>query len=191
MGWVEEALQKKLQTRSPRASKRKELRPAAVLIPLVSTPGNLQLLLTRRASNLRRQPGDISFPGGAIDATDPGPLAAALRESEEEVGLRRSEVVVLGQMDEHETVTGFRVTPFVGSVKGPYTFEANHEVAELIWVPLTVLRQPGLLKIEHRRYKGETIPVYHYLYKGYDIWGITGRIIKELLDLIPEKPPTT
>jgi 8-oxo-dGTP pyrophosphatase MutT (NUDIX family) len=161
------------------------------LIPLVSTPDNLLLLLTRRASNLRRQPGDISFPGGAIDATDPNPLAAALRESEEEVALQRSDVVVLGQMDERETVTGFRVSPFVGSVKGPYKFEPNHEVAELILVPLNDLRQPGLLEIERRRHRGETIPVYHYFYKGYDIWGITGRIIKELLDLIPEGPPTT
>jgi hypothetical protein len=94
-------------------------------------------------------------------------------------------------MDEHETVTGFRVTPFVGSVKGPYPFEPNHEVAELIWVPLAVLRQPGLLEIEHRRHGGERIPVYHYFYEDYDIWGITGRMIKELLDLIPEEPPTT
>ena len=189
MGWVEDALQKVLQARSPRASRRKELRPAAVLIPLVSSPDNLQLLLTRRASNLRRQPGDISFPGGAIDATDPNPQAAALRESEEEVGLRRSDVVVLGQMDERETVTGFRVTPFVGAVKGPYTFRPNHEVSELIWVPLSALRRPGMLRIEHRLHRGATVPVCHYLYEGYDIWGITGRIIKELLDLIPEEPP--
>jgi 8-oxo-dGTP pyrophosphatase MutT (NUDIX family) len=161
------------------------------LIPLVSTPENLQLLLTRRASNLRRQPGDISFPGGAIDATDPNPLAAALRESEEEVGLLRSDVVVLGQMDEHETVTGFRVAPFVGVVKGPYRFQPNREVAELIRVPLSDLRRPEMLHIEHRRYRGQMVPVYHYLYEDYDIWGITGRIIKELLDLIPEAPPTT
>jgi 8-oxo-dGTP pyrophosphatase MutT (NUDIX family) len=191
MSWVEEALKKILHNRSPRAAPRKELRPAAVLIPLVSTPEGLQLLLTRRASNLRRQPGHISFPGGAIDPTDPSPLAAALRESDEEVGLRRSDVAVLGQLDEHETVTGFRVTPFVGAVKGPYAFRPNHEVAELIWVPWSVLRHPGLLQIEHRMHRGKMVPVYHYLYKGYDIWGITGRIIKELLDLIPEAPPST
>src|SRR5210317_489758 len=112
MGSLEEALRQKLAVRKPTHVSGRGLRKAAVLIPLVSMPDEHQLLLTLRASNLRRQPGDISFPGGAIDDSDASPLAAALRESEEEVGLKAGHVRILGQMDERETVTGFRLTPF-------------------------------------------------------------------------------
>lgn len=185
MGSLEEELRQKLSSRTPRTLARSEARPAAVLIPLVWEPEGHRLLLTERASNLRRQPGDISFPGGAIDAGDATPLDAALRESEEEVGLQPSDVEVLGQMDERETVTGFRITPFVGAVHGPYPFRANHEVAELIFAPLSLLRRSGAYRIEHRRRdSGALFEVYHFLYQDYDIWGITGRLIKELLDLI-------
>jgi 8-oxo-dGTP pyrophosphatase MutT (NUDIX family) len=186
MGSMEDALRRNLASREPIRLARRGLRPAAVLIPLVCLPDEYQLLLTRRASNLRRQPGDISFPGGAVDSADPTPLAAALRESEEEVGLRAKDVEILGQMDDRETSTGFRLTPFVGSVAGPYSFRTNHEVAELIRVPLSALRRPGILQTEFRRHRGRKVKVYHYVYKDYDIWGITGRLIKEFLDLVPE-----
>lgn len=182
---LEEELRKKLSSRAARTLTKSEARPAAVLIPLVWERDGYRLLLTQRASNLRRQPGDISFPGGAIDATDPTPLDAALRESEEEVGLQPSDVEVLGQMDERETVTGFRITPFVGAINGPYPFRANHEVAELIFAPLSLLRRSGAYHIEHRRRdSGALLEVYHFLYQDHDIWGITGRLIKELLDLL-------
>jgi 8-oxo-dGTP pyrophosphatase MutT (NUDIX family) len=185
MDWLEDALRKKLAGRKPNRAARRELRPAAVLMPLVTMPDDYHVLLTRRSALLSRQPGDISFPGGAIDEDDESALAAALRESEEEVGLEARDVEILGQMDEHETVTGFRITPFVGVVSGPYSFRANHEVEELILAPLTALRSPGSLQVEHRQYRGRRIPVYHFLYEDYDIWGITGRLIKELLELIP------
>lgn len=188
MGWLEDLLRERLSDPRPTADFRRELRPAAVLIPIVSRPEDYYLLLTRRAANLRRQPGDISFPGGAIDTVDPSPLAAALRESEEEVGLKAEDVDVLGQMDERETVTGFRITPFVGAIVGPYPYRPNHEVEQLIEVPLSTLRRPDVLQVERRFFRGKRIPVYHYLYQGHDIWGITGRLIKELLELIPERP---
>jgi 8-oxo-dGTP pyrophosphatase MutT (NUDIX family) len=191
MDSLEGALRRKLASREPKRLERRNLRPAAVLIPLVCLPDEYQLLLTLRSSNLRRQPGDISFPGGAIDSADSTPLAAALRESEEEVGLRAEDVEILGQMDERETITGFRLTPFVGSVAGPYTFSTNHEVAELVRVPLSVLRRPDTLQTEFRRHRGRKVKVYHYLYKGYDIWGITGRLIKEFLELIPPESVTS
>jgi 8-oxo-dGTP pyrophosphatase MutT (NUDIX family) len=186
MDLLAEALHRKLASRTPTRVSRQGLRPAAVLIPLVGMPDEHQLLLTLRASNLRRQPGDISFPGGAIDDGDAGPLAAALRESEEEVGLKASDVRILGQMDERETVTGFRLTPFVGVVKGPYAFRAHHEVAELIRVPLSALRRPDVLQTEYRHHGDRRVKVYHYLYESHDIWGITGRLIMEFLDLLPK-----
>lgn len=178
-----EAVRKRLQKRVP-ASAPRGLRPAAVLIPIVVEPEGHSLLLTRRADTLRRQPGDISFPGGAVDPSDATPLAAALRESREEVGLDSEAVTLLGQMDERGTVTGFRITPFVGAILGPYVFKPNHEVGELLKVPLAALSDPAALSIETRRVHGLPRDVYHYRYREHDIWGITGQLVKDFLELI-------
>jgi len=160
------------------------LRAAAVLIPIVVGPEGPSLLLTRRAKTLRRQPGDISFPGGAVDPSDATPLAAALRESREEVGLDSRAVTLLGQMDERGTITGFRITPFVGAVLRPYVFAPNHEVGELLSVPIAALSDPAVVSIEQRRLKGRLRDVYHYRYREHDIWGITGQLVKDFLELI-------
>jgi 8-oxo-dGTP pyrophosphatase MutT (NUDIX family) len=187
-GGIERHLRERLASRTPRRVFEADLRPAAVLIPIISEPEGDRLLLTRRASTLRRQPNEISFPGGAVDASDPSALAAALRESEEEVGLKRSDVEILGQLDELVTVTGFVITPFVGLVHGPYAFRANHEVAELILVPLATLRRPGAVRVEMRALRpGVLIPIFHYQHGVHDIWGITGRLVKELLAFLPEE----
>ncbi len=177
------AVGERLRYRVP-AIARPGLRPAAVLIPIVVEPEGPSLLLTRRAATLRRQPGDISFPGGAVDPSDETPLAAALRESREEVGLDPEAVTVLGQMDERGTITGFRITPFVGAVFGPYEFAANHEVGELLKVPITILSDPAALSIETRRIQGLSRDVYHYRYREHDIWGITGQLVRDFLELI-------
>lgn len=179
-----ERLRERLERNRPRRA-RGELRPAAVLLPVIMSPESPRLLLTRRSLRLRRQPGDISFPGGAVDPQDPTPLATALRESREEVGLRSEDVTVLGQMDERGTVTGFRITPFVGAVRGPYDFRPNHEVGELLEVPIAALSDPSVLRVEKRKLRDGTIrDVYHYHYQTHDIWGITGQLVRDFLDLI-------
>jgi len=183
VGDLVKAVGERLQNRVP-ASAPPGLRPAAVLIPIVVEPEGHSLLLTRRAETLRRQPGDISFPGGAVDPSDETPLAAALRESREEVGLDPEAVTVLGQMDERGTITGFRITPFVGAVFGPYDFAPNHEVGELLKVPIAILSDPAALSIETRRIRGLPRDVYHYRYREHDIWGITGQLVKDFLELI-------
>jgi 8-oxo-dGTP pyrophosphatase MutT (NUDIX family) len=176
-------VRERLRARVP-ASAPAHLRPAAVMIPLLVEPEGYSLVLTRRAEMLRRQPGDISFPGGAVDPADETPLAAALRESDEEVGLHPSAVTLLGQMDERGTVTGFRITPFVGAVVGPYEFAPNHEVAELLKVPLSALSDPSALSIEKRLFRGVVRDVYHYRFGAHDIWGITGQLVRDFLELI-------
>ncbi len=166
-------------------SLRSSLRHAAVLLPILVGDAPEKFLLTKRSDKLRRQPGDIAFPGGAVEPDDPTPLHAALRESREEVGLLNEHVTVLGQMDERATVTGFRITPFVGAVDGPYPFRTNHEVDVLIEVPIETLRDPDILEVENRRMPdGSMRDVYHYHFEGHDIWGITGQLIKDFLDLI-------
>jgi hypothetical protein len=87
-------------------------------------------------------------------------------------------------MDERSTITGFRITPFVGAISGPYAFEPNHEVDELLKVPLSVLTNPEALRIEKRWFAGREREVYHYQYLQHDIWGITGQLVKEFLELI-------
>ena len=120
-----------------------------------------------------------------MDAEDASSLATALRESQEEVGLAPDDVTVLGQMDERGTVTGFRITPFVATIDGPYPFEPNHEVEAVFEVPVAALRDPARLEVESRRFPdGSRRNVYHYHFEGHDIWGITGRLIKEFLELI-------
>lgn len=186
MSPIVEQVRRRLSARSPRRGP-SHLRAAAVLVPIVVTSelGGESLLLTRRSKKMRRQPGDIAFPGGAMDPHDASPLATALRESHEEVGLAADDVTVLGQMDERGTVTGFRVTPFVASLKGPYPFRANHEVEALLQVPIAALCDPGVLEVETRRFRdGSLRDVYHYHVAGNDIWGITGQLIKEFLELI-------
>ena len=177
-------VRRRLEAKSPQSGP-PGLRPAAVLVPLVVTKGEEFLLFTRRSSRLRRQPGHISFPGGVVDPTDASPLATALRESREEVGLLPEHVTLLGQMDERATVTGFRVTPFVGVVSGPYPFCRNHEVEEFFEAPLHALEDPSMRTVEKRGLEdGSVLDVYHYHYGEHDIWGITGRIVYEFLRLI-------
>jgi len=181
-----EQVRRRLAARVPRRGP-SGLRAAAVLMPIVVNPGprGESLLLTRRSQSLRRQPGDIAFPGGRVDPADPSPLATALRESHEEVGLSSADVTVLGQMDERGTVTGFCITPFVASVAGPYPFRTNDEVDALIEVPIAALKAPDILEVENRRLPdGSFLSVYHYHFEGHDIWGITGQLIREFLELI-------
>jgi hypothetical protein len=87
-------------------------------------------------------------------------------------------------MDERGTITGFRITPFVGVVIGPYDFAPNHEVGELLKVPIGLLSDPAVLSIETRRIRGVRRDVYHYRYGEHDIWGITGQLVKDFLELI-------
>ena len=184
MSGIVETVRARLRDHVPRRGPA-HLRAAAVLVPIVVGGESDKLLLTRRSEKLRHQPGDIAFPGGSVDSRDPSPLATALRESREEVGLGSRDVTVLGQMDERGTVTGFRITPFVGVVAGPYRFRPNEEVAALLEVPIDALRAPGVLEVERRRLPdGIHRDVYHYHFEGNDIWGITGQLIKEFLDLI-------
>jgi 8-oxo-dGTP pyrophosphatase MutT (NUDIX family) len=118
--------------------------PAAVLVPLVNRGEGLTVLFTERSAGLPDHPGQISFPGGRIEPDDPGPQLAALREAEEEVGLPRDRVTLLGRLSEYDTVTGYRVTPVVGWVEPPFPLRPDPvEVADVFEVPLAFLLDPA------------------------------------------------
>ncbi|MCB1389570.1 MAG: CoA pyrophosphatase [Rhodobacteraceae bacterium] len=158
-----------------------KLRPAAVLIAIAERQGSWHVLLTKRASTLKHHPGQIAFPGGKVDPTDAGPEAAALREAHEEVGLDPALVRVLGAMPTHETVTGFRVTPFLGVIQGDFApvVEAG-EVEEAFFVPLDHLLDISAYSVQRRRWLGQWRGYYTVPWGPYYVWGATARMLRAL-----------
>lgn len=159
------------------------LRPAAVLIAICERPDGPSVLLTKRASGLKHHPGQIAFPGGKIDAGDATPEAAALREAQEEVGLNRALVQVLGRLPAHETVTGYTVLPILGHVGTPFSPRAEAgEVEEVFHVPLAHFTDLRSFRIERRMWRGQWRRYYAVPYGPYYIWGATARMLRALAE---------
>lgn len=155
-----------------------DLRPAAVLLALIERSHGLQVLLTRRTEDLRHHAGQISFPGGRIEQGDLDPVAAALREAREEVGLARDLVLPLGYIDPFVTITGFHVFPVVAKVHP--AFEARidpGEVAEAFEVPLEFLLDAGNVQHFEVEYQGRARRVLEFRYGGHRIWGATAAML--------------
>ena len=152
--------------------------PAAVLVPLVNRPQGLTVLFTERSRDLPDHPGQISFPGGRVEPQDADAGIAALREAEEEVGLSRERVTLLGRLEPYETVTGYRVTPVVGWVEPPFEIKADPvEVAEVFEVPLAFLLEPANVQ-RHFRMIGNTRRDYYAIpYGDRYIWGATAAML--------------
>ena len=158
------------------------LRPAAVLAPLVMRKTGLSVVFTRRADHLSAHAGQISFPGGRLNAGE-NPVDAALRESEEEIGLLRSQVRLIGRFDPYETVTGFQITPFVGLVDPSAGFRADPgEVAEIFETPFDFLMNPANHVLEERMFAGQLRRYYAMPHEGRYIWGATAGLLKALAD---------
>ncbi len=154
------------------------LRQAAVLIPVVFRAEDTTIILTRRHEAMRHHPGQISFPGGKVEAVDAGPVEAALRESSEEIGLQAGSVDIIGAVPDHVTVTGFRVTPVVGVVAN--TFEPvprDGEVAEVFEVPLAHVLNPENYSVQERIWRGQLRRYFVVPYGPHYIWGATARIL--------------
>ena len=164
-----------------------KLVPAAVLVPLVERKDGLTALLTQRTNHLAHHPGQVSFPGGHVDPGDESPEATALRETEEEIGLHRRHIDVLGRLDQYRVRTGFSVTPVVDLVMPPFDIKPDDfEVAEVFEVPLTFLMDPGNHERHSRDYRGETRYFYAIPYNGYYIWGATAGMLVNLYQVLKE-----
>jgi 8-oxo-dGTP pyrophosphatase MutT (NUDIX family) len=164
-----------------------ELPRAAVLLPLYDLGDEPHVLVTRRSEMVEHHKGQISFPGGAYDATDPDLRFTAVRETFEEIGVDASHVEIIGQLDEMITISNFLVRPFVGRITepGPYPFaHSEHEVAEILEVPLAHLQDAANVLAEPRLYQGREIIAYSYRWEDHVIWGATARILKQFLDLV-------
>ena len=160
--------------------------PAAVLIPLVARPEGLTMLLTQRTAHLNTHAGQISFPGGRAEAYDVSPVDTALREAQEEIGLDRRHVEIIGTMPDYLTGTGYHVTPVVGLLTPPFELKADpHEVAEIFEVPLAHLMNGA----HHQRLSidlpaGGRRSFYAMPYQRYFIWGATAGMLRNLFHFL-------
>lgn len=162
-----------------------ELRAASVLVPLVERSHGLNILLTRRADHLSCHAGQISFPGGRLEVRDNGPLACALRETEEEIGLPRSQVRPLGQLETYITRTGFEITPFVGALEPPLELNPDPgEVEEIFEIPLSFVLDEQNCRTESREFRGQQRYFYVYPYGERYIWGATAGMLKNFCELL-------
>src|ERR1044071_5659840 len=154
--------------------------PAAVLVAVVDRP-DPTVLLTLRPETMRKHPGQVSFPGGRIDPGDDGPVAAALREAEEEIGLPPDAVEVIGIADRYRTVTGFEVTPVLGIVAPDLPLSPHPgEVAALFEAPLHYLLDPAHQQVRTAVWRGRERTYYEILWEDRKIWGATAAMIVNL-----------
>jgi 8-oxo-dGTP pyrophosphatase MutT (NUDIX family) len=163
--------------------------PAAVLVPLVERERELTVLLTQRATQLRSHAGQISFPGGRIEADDASPQAAALREAREEIGLDERFVSIVGYLPDHVLISGFRVTPVVGFVQPGFELMLDAtEVQNTFEVPLSYVFEPSNHRVRRRRFGyGEAeVELCDIPYGDRNIWGATAGMLLTLYHLAVE-----
>lgn len=154
------------------------LTPAAVLVPVVLAEAGPELLFTVRNSQLRRHPGQISFPGGRVDPGDRDPGHTALRETEEELGIRPDDVAIVGCLDTCVTGTGYSVVPVVGLLPAGYQYRlAASEVEEIFHAPVAHLLDAGNHQLGQREFNGAQRSYYEIWYRDFRIWGATAQMI--------------
>jgi 8-oxo-dGTP pyrophosphatase MutT (NUDIX family) len=158
-------------------------RPAAVLVGLVEQDNGYRVLLTKRAANLRTHSGQIAFPGGKIDPEDRSAVAAALREAEEEVGLKAEFVTPIGYLDPYLSGTGFRILPVVATIAQGFTLTPDPSEVDLVFdVPLDFLMDPKNHARHIRELRGAWRTYHAMPYGDHYIWGVTAGILKNLYE---------
>jgi len=159
------------------------LRDAAVLIPVVDRGDEASVILTKRTEKLRSHSGQIAFPGGRLDATDPTPEYAALRETEEEIGLAPRFVEVVGRMPDYVTGSGFRIAPILSVVRPGFRLTINpDEVDDAFEVPLSFLMDPANHNRGSRIWEEKERYFYTMPFGERHIWGVTAGIIRTLYE---------
>ena len=178
-------LKKALAERTKLVITDSRLKPSAVLLPIFKKDGKCHILFTRRTDHLVNHKGQISFPGGGRHPEDKSLLETALRESWEEIGVRQSDVEIIGELDDAATTTSlFCITPFVGLIPYPYDFKRDtFEVEEIFDVALEDLMK-AVIKEETVEFGGVQIKVLSYESDGHVIWGATAWILSEFLSIL-------
>ena len=157
---------------------------AAVLCPLYIENETLKMLFIKRSQTVKNHKGEISFPGGVRESQDCSLITTSTRETEEEIGVKESDITIFGGLDEVNTSTGFLVSPFVGTIPYPYRFNLTHdEVEHLISLTINDFLQPDN-EIDFYYFNGRRLsPQRAYRIDGYTIWGATAKIMEQFLDL--------
>jgi 8-oxo-dGTP pyrophosphatase MutT (NUDIX family) len=164
-----------------------EFSRAAVLVPIVDRPEGLTILLTQRASHLKNHPGQISFPGGRVEAADASPWDTALRECQEEIGLGREHVEFAGYLADHFVISGYLVTPAVAFVRAGFELKLDlTEVDEVFEVPLDFVLDPANHVPRERRFGGHAFKAVDIPYQRHNIWGATAGMLMTLYRMLRE-----
>ena len=154
---------------------------AAVLVPLVHRPGGVNVLLTQRTDHLRDHPSQISFPGGRVEGGDENRVETALREAEEEIGLARDRIEIIGTLPDHEMPSGFRISPIIGWIEPPFELKLDpFEVAAAFEVPLAFLLDPANHQRRRFHFNGRDRDYLAIPYEGRYIWGATAGMLHSL-----------
>ena len=178
-----EQLQQRLQNHAYRTLDA-HLPQAAVLIPLLQSKSGPKLIFTRRATHMNTHSGEVAFPGGKMDDTDPNLCWTALRESREEINLDPGQVQIIGRCGSVVSRYGLEVTPFVGFIDEPPNLQANtQELDRIFFVPVDFLLNQGNLKIDHWQLANKTYRMPSFQYKEYHIWGLTAIMLVEFLNI--------
>ena len=175
-------IERVLRGRGGTGESRIDGRPAAVLVPFCMADGDLSVLFIRRSMNLHNHPGQMAFPGGAVDAEDSDLAATATRETVEEIGVLESEVDVWGTLDPLLTISDFALSPFTGWLSRITDLKlSEREVSEVITVPVSALLDGTCDRDETRGYESGFVIRPTYAYNGRVIWGSTGQIVSQLI----------
>ena len=182
-----DAIEKALASRVVGTLADASLTPAAVMLLLYPRNGEYCVLLNKRSEEVEYHKGEISFPGGARDPEDDDSLDTALRETEEEMGISRTDVRVLGRLDDIATNSGFGVNVYVGTIPYPYPFKPSAlEIAEVLEVPINVLQDSTSIRVDTFWGADQTQTSYSYAYDGHLIFGATARILRQFLAFAPD-----
>ncbi len=189
---MEQKLREVLAARQKRRIIDKSLISAAVLVPVYRKDGEYHTLFIKRSETVKAHKGEVSFPGGVYEARDGNLLETALRESEEEIGLKAEDAEILGELDDEASVTtNYLISPFVAAIPWPYRLRLDgREAEEIIEAPIASLLEVGESRTEIRY--GRKVTVHYYRYRGRTIWGATARILNKFLAIftrIGEEPP--
>ncbi|MXZ90896.1 MAG: CoA pyrophosphatase [Chloroflexi bacterium] len=177
-----------LAQRTPITAAPDGLMPAAVMLLLYRKDGEYCVLLNKRSMTVEHHKGEMSFPGGARDPEDVNFQATALRETHEEMGIAPDDITILGRLDDNVTRSNFLVKVFVGTIPYPYEFlPSSIEIAEVVEIPIGVLRDPATLRWDSRIEDGERVAARSYGYQQHLVYGATAKILDQFLDIIEDR----